>query len=127
MFSARATAKILARQQDACTLVARLVQHEVGIGLACTLRHTGFALVQIAPFVEQVGAKACAPDRLEKLLGNDGVGINVFAIERRNQALVNGECLHGDGAKDERAPRPLRRQEALTITGRLFQWPGRWP
>jgi hypothetical protein len=31
---------------------------------------------------------------LEKLLGNDLVGVNVLPVERRHLPFVNAECLH---------------------------------
>src|SRR5690606_37869252 len=48
-------------------------------------------------FVEQVGAEAAAPDRLEELLGNDLVGVDVGAVERCDQAGVGGEGIHWKG------------------------------
>ncbi len=39
VLAAGAAAEVLARQQDAGALVARLVQHEVGVGLALALGH----------------------------------------------------------------------------------------
>ena len=96
MFAAGAAAEIVARQQDGCALVARLIQHEVGVGLARCRVHARLAMVQIAPFVKQVFAKSGFLDGLEKLLGDDGVGVDVFAVEGGHQALVYGEFFHGD-------------------------------
>jgi len=41
-----------------------------------------------------VGAKAGLLDGLEELLGDDGVGVDVLAVERGDQALVGGELVH---------------------------------
>jgi hypothetical protein len=96
VLAAGAAAKVAPGQQDAGARVARLVEHEVWVGLARRFGHAGLAgLVQVAPFVEQVGAKPRALDRLEELLGNDGVGIDVLAIHGGHKALVYGEFLHG--------------------------------
>ena len=57
-------------------------------------------MVQVAPFVEQVGAEAGAADRLEELLGDDGVGIDVGAIQRRHvlrNALLPVTTVAGSG------------------------------
>jgi hypothetical protein len=68
--------------------VARLVQHEVGFERPAAVVHAGLALVEVAPLVEQVRAEARALDRLQELLGDDGVGIDVGAVERRDQIPV---------------------------------------
>jgi hypothetical protein len=77
--------KLLAREQDRRALVARLVQHEVRVQRPRALSMPGFALVEVAPFVEQVGAEAGALDRLQELLGDDRVGVDVGAVQRRDQ------------------------------------------
>src|SRR2546427_11129088 len=65
-------------------------------------------MVQVAPFVEQVHAEAGLLDRLEELLGNDGVGIDVFAVHGGDKALVHGELLHGCiGFRVQRAARSM--------------------
>src|SRR5690606_24313578 len=50
--------------------------------------------IQIAQFVEQIGAEARALDGLQELLGDDQVGVDVLAVQRRDQAMMGGECLH---------------------------------
>jgi hypothetical protein len=45
-------------------------------------------MIQVTPFVEQVGAEAAALDRLQELLGDDRVGIDVGAIQRRHQSFA---------------------------------------
>ena len=54
----RAAAEVLAREQDRRALVARLVQHEVRVRLALRRVLPGLAVVEVAPFVEQVRAEA---------------------------------------------------------------------
>ena len=95
VLAARSAAEVLARQQDGGARIARLVQHEVGVGLAAGRVLAGLAVVQVAPFVKQVHAKAGFFDRLEKLLGDDGVGIDVLAVHGRDNALEQSEFLHG--------------------------------
>ena len=94
VFAAGAAAEVLAGQQDAGALVARLVQHEVRIGLAAVWVLAGLTRVQVAPCVKQVGAKAGLADRLEELLWDDGVGVDVGAVHRGHQAFEEGEFLH---------------------------------
>src|SRR6478736_4297703 len=74
-----AAAEVLAREQDARALVLRPVQHELRI---------------VAPGGEQPFGVARALDRLQVLLRDDLVGIDVGAIERRNQAVQDGELFH---------------------------------
>jgi hypothetical protein len=51
-------------------------------------------VVEITPLVKQVGPETRALDRFQELLGDDGVGIDVGPVERRDQAAVDGERLH---------------------------------
>jgi hypothetical protein len=84
MLAARATAEVLPRQQDAGALVARLVQHELRVQRPRTAVGIRHALIEVAQRVEQVRAEAAATDRLQELLRNDQVGIDVGAIEWRD-------------------------------------------
>jgi hypothetical protein len=83
------------------TLVARLVQHEVWVSAFDVFAWSwpGKPHVGVTPFVEQVGAEARAlVDGLEELLGDDGVGVDVGAVERGHQTLVwtvNLGMVHG--------------------------------
>ena len=94
MLAAGAAAEVAARQQHGCAGVTRLVEHEIGVGLAAGGVHARLALVQIAPFVKQVGAEAGALDGFEKLLGDDGVGVHVLAVHGGDDAGVQGEFVH---------------------------------
>src|SRR5882724_776881 len=89
-----AAAEILARDQDARALVARLVEHEVGIDPALGLGLARPALVEIAPGVEQVGAESGALDRFQELLGDHLVGVDVGPIHRGDQSVQHGEFFH---------------------------------
>ena len=62
MFTRAAAAKVGARNQDACSLIPRGVQNEVGIE---------FAGVKKAPIVKEIRAKTGTFDALQKLLGDD--------------------------------------------------------
>src|SRR5689334_2276183 len=95
MFAARATTKVLPGQQHAGARISGLIEHEVRIEPARTLILSQFALVEVAPLIEQVRAKTSSLDRLQELLRDDGVGVDVRAIERCDEALVDGKCLHG--------------------------------
>src|SRR5207247_5744584 len=57
VFTRGATAEVITRQQDAHTLVARLVEHEIRIGSA---------IFEVAPVGEERVRKTGAPDRLEE-------------------------------------------------------------
>jgi hypothetical protein len=62
-----------------------LVEHEVGV-LA--------AVVAIALFREQTLAEPGALDRLQKLLGDDHVGVDIDHLQRRGDAFEHGELFH---------------------------------
>src|SRR5690606_21881387 len=89
-----AAAEVLARQQHAGALVAREVEHEVRVDRPRAAVLPRLAHVQVAPLVEQVRAEAGALDRLEELLGDDLVGVDVGAVQRGDQAGVGGEGFH---------------------------------
>ena len=89
-----ATAEIPARKKDRRALIARLIQHEIGIAPTFGRVLSGLAVVQITPFVEQVRTEARPLDRLQKLLRDDRVRVDVGAIERRNDSGVNSKRFH---------------------------------
>src|SRR5258706_1062275 len=91
----RAATEILARHQDIRALVARLVQHEIGVGLAPCRVHARLAMIEISPGVEQIDAETGALDRLQELLRNDRVGIDVGPIQRGDKAFEADKFLHG--------------------------------
>ena len=76
VFAARSAGEVLAGDENLRALVARIVEHE---------RRIGIARRRAPPVEEQKIAVAGALDALQKLLGNDLVGIHVGAIERRGQ------------------------------------------
>src|SRR6185312_6538578 len=83
---ARATAaEILAGDQDLGIAIGRLVEDEVGI-----LR----AVRPVAQLVEQHLAEAGALDRLQMLLRNDLVSVDVDHRHRRGDAVQRGELVH---------------------------------
>src|SRR5690606_22829356 len=94
VLAGRTAAEVLAGQQHAGSLVAREVQHEVLVDRTLGIVLVRLADIQVGPFVEQVGAEAGALDRLEELLGNDLVGVDVGAIERRDETGVLGKGFH---------------------------------
>lgn len=94
MLARGTAAEVFACQQHAGALISREIEHEFRIQRARAVVATGFADIQIAPLVEQIRPEAGALDRLEKLLGNDLVGIDVGAIQRRDQSGVLGERSH---------------------------------
>ncbi|MNT45507.1 hypothetical protein D3C72_1820950 [compost metagenome] len=94
MFARRAAAEVLARQQNRSALVARLVEHELGVQRAAAVVLARLAMIEVAPFVEQVGAETAAVDRLQELLRNNRVGVDVGAVQRGDQAFVNRKFIH---------------------------------
>jgi len=94
MLAARPATEIAPCEQDRCPLVARQVQDEIRV--RATLRRIlpRLAVVQVPPLVEQVRPETAAPDRLQELLRNDLIGVDVGAIQRSNQAGVPREDPH---------------------------------
>ena len=89
-----AAAEVAPREQDRRALVARLVEHELRVQRPLRVVHPGLAAIEVAPFVEQVRAEARALDRLQELLGDDRVGVDVGAVERRHEPGQDAERLH---------------------------------
>jgi hypothetical protein len=85
-----AAAEVFPRQQYRCPLVLRKIQHELRVRLLTFI-------VEKAPVVKQVRAKAGAGDLLQKLLRDDRVGIDVCSIQRNHQAGMLGKFLCHDG------------------------------
>src|SRR5437870_10232506 len=75
-----AAAEIGTRDEDRRLFEARLIQHELAVGL-------------IAPVVKESGGESATYDRLEKLLRDDLVGVDVGTIHRRDHAGETFERL----------------------------------
>ena len=98
MLARAATAEILACNEDLGALVAGLVEDELLVEEALRVVHPRLAVVAIAPRIEQVRPVACALDRLEELLGDDRVGVDVRPVHRGDQACQYGKFFHGVSA-----------------------------
>src|SRR5580700_2451592 len=85
VFAARSASEIRARQQNRCILIARIIQHEIRIGI--------FTAV-ITPVVKKHAAITFAREKFQKLLWHHLIGVNVHAIERRDQPTMLLERLH---------------------------------
>ena len=94
VFARGAAAEVFARQQDLRALVTRLVQREIGVQRAFAVVHARFAVVEVTPFVKGIGTEAAAFDGFQKLFGDDGVGIDVAAVERGNDGGNFGKGFH---------------------------------
>ncbi len=89
MLSAAARAEIASRQQDACVAISGLVQFKLRVLTTIFLK---------PPVEEQKLSEAGSFDPLQKLLGDDLIGINVRPVHRGDQAGMRGERFH---SKDE--------------------------
>ena len=82
------------RQQDLRALIAWLVQGEIGVQRAFAVVHARFAVVEVTPFVKGIRAEAAAFDGFQKLFGDDGVGIDIAAVERGDDGGNFGKGFH---------------------------------
>ena len=96
VFAAGAAAEVGAGEQHGCAFVAREIQHEFGIG---------FFAGEVAPVVEEDAAEALARESFQELFGHHLIGVDVDAIERRDQSGVSDEGFHS---------------VSLSITSKLF-------
>ena len=90
----RAATEVFPSDQNAGARITRLVQHEIWVGFAAGRVLARVAIVKIAPSIKQMLAKTGFADGFEKLLGDDRVSVDVFAVHRGDQAFVYGEFLH---------------------------------
>ena len=88
MLARRAAAEIIAGDQDLRLAIGRLVEHEFRQFLA---------VLVIAHLIEQRLAEPRPLDRLQELLRDDHVGIDIDDIERSRDAGQGFEFLHGMG------------------------------
>src|SRR4029453_16774666 len=72
-----AAAKITTGEQDRGTAITRIVEDEVRVLRPSRVVLSRLAEIKVAPRVEQVRTEARTLDRLQELLGNDGVGVDV--------------------------------------------------
>lgn len=84
-----AAAEVFSGDEDLRALVMVFVEDEVGVGFARV-----WAILDTAPVVEEEVAVAGALDALEELLGDDLVGVDVWAIERDGVAGENVDGMH---------------------------------
>ena len=85
VLAARAAAEIVARDQDLGVAIGRLVEDEIRV-LA--------AVVLVALFREQPGAKAGALDGLQVLLRDDHVGVDIDDLQGCRDTFQRGEFVH---------------------------------
>src|SRR6266849_236120 len=113
VFPRASAAEVLARKQYAGALVARLVEDEIGVERTARTRLVRPAFVEVAPSIEEIRPEPSALDRLQELLRNDLVGVDIGPVEGRNEAVQDGKALHqiistGERRRSARRSRPLR-------------------
>ena len=94
MFTRGTAAEILPRHQHRGIAIARLIENEIGVARPVGAIHLRLAFVEVAPGIEQIRAEAGTPDRLQKLLGDDGIGVHIGAIHRRRDTGMQSEFFH---------------------------------
>src|SRR5512142_1994476 len=85
MLARGAAPEISPRDKDRCARVARLVEHELNFRCAVRLK---------APIVEQELPEPGTLNALQELLGDDLVGVNIGAVQRRCQSGMHAKRLH---------------------------------
>src|SRR6266852_1761269 len=85
MLARGSAAEVFSRDQDRGLLIARRVQDEIG---------DLFSVSRKAPVVEEEFPESGALDALQKLFGDDLIGVHVHFIERDNDASVLAKRLH---------------------------------
>src|SRR5208337_2865050 len=97
-----ARSEVRPRDQDRGAAVASGIQHEIGILGAVRPK---------APVEEKPLLESAAHDRFQELLGNDLVGVDVGAVERRHQAGEIREWTH----RLISLPRPFADIDEMTL------------
>src|SRR5699024_3055337 len=87
VFTGRTTTEIIPRQQNAGVTIACVIENEIRVFAARGDIYIQTALVQVTPLVEQKWPKAGTANRFQVLLRDNGIGIDVGAIQRRDDAF----------------------------------------
>jgi hypothetical protein len=82
----RAAAEVVSRDQDLGFAIGRLVEHEIRIFAA---------IIPVALLGEKALAEPGALDRLQILLWDHHVGVDIDDIQRRGDAFEGGKFFHG--------------------------------
>src|ERR1700678_3622458 len=85
MLSRRTASKILPCNQNASACITRLVQNKPSVLLPIRCK---------SPVIKQKLSKARALNPLQKLFGNDLVGVNVDAIQRCHKPSMSTKRFH---------------------------------
>src|SRR5712691_3148460 len=85
MLTRGTAAKVLSSDQNARSCVARLVQYKTRVLLS---------IGGETPVIKQELTKARALNPLQKLLGNDLVGVDIYAVERSYATAVGTKWFH---------------------------------
>src|SRR5690606_33396393 len=102
VLTAGAATKVFARQQHRSALITRLIQYEIRVQRTTGVIGIRLTFVQITQFIEQVRAEAGTLDRLQELLRNDHIGIDIRAIHRSHDTGVYGKCFHALPSQNSR-------------------------
>src|SRR5690606_7760722 len=79
---------------NGCALVALLIEGKVRFQRPGGTILAVPALVLIAHLVEQIGAEAGSVDGLEKLLGDNHIGVDIGQVDGGNKAFVGIKWSH---------------------------------
>jgi hypothetical protein len=85
MFPRRSATEILSHYQNACARVTRMIENK---------RWVVLALAGATPIVEQKLTKTRTLNPLQKLLGNNLIGIHIRSMERRDATFVSAKGPH---------------------------------
>src|SRR5258708_7615779 len=94
MLPRAAAAEVFAREQYAGALVARLVEDEIGVERAARMGPVRLTFVDIAPGIEEICPEPGALDRLQELLRDDLVGVDIGPVKRCHKAVQYGKPFH---------------------------------
>src|SRR5690606_20104420 len=94
VFATGAATKVFPGEQYAGALITCVIEHEIRIQRTLGVVLIRLPDIQVTPFIEQVRAEARALDRLQELLGNDLIGIDVGTIQRSDKAGVLSKSFH---------------------------------
>src|SRR6266550_8799788 len=85
MFSRRAAAEVLSRDQNASASIPRIVEYK---------RRISLAVLSAAPVKKKKFPKSGALHALQKLLGNDLIRIDIHAIQRSHAPRMHTKRFH---------------------------------
>ena len=93
MLAGGSASEVFPGEKDLCARVPGIVQDEGGVCLQSFGSSVGGGIF-VAPVVKECYSQPCAAYGLQKLLGDDGIGIDIGAVDGGDQSVEGDKGIH---------------------------------